>query len=63
MKTLKLIALILLFIGTAGLLMNEFLLHWGRAATLTFAGISSIGFANLAIAYLWNQKIDDAKNI
>jgi len=56
MKTLKLIALFLLFIGTAGLLLNEFLLKWGRAATLTFAGISSIGFAILAIAYLWNQK-------
>jgi len=62
MKTLKIIAPILLLIGTAGLLLNEFLLQWGRSATLIFAGINTLGLVTLGITYLWKQKIDGAKN-
>jgi len=62
MKALKIIAPILLLIGTAGLLLNEFLLQWGRSATLVFAGINTLGLVILGIVYLWNQKMEDAKN-
>jgi hypothetical protein len=37
----------LLLIGTAGLLLNEFYLDWGRPATLTFALFNIIGIALL----------------
>jgi hypothetical protein len=37
----------LLLIGTAGLLLNEFYLDWGRTATLTFALFNIIGIALL----------------
>ena len=33
----------LLVIGTAGLLLNEFLLGWGTVATITFALFNVIG--------------------
>jgi len=44
----KLSAFILLIIGTIGLLMNEFIFDWGRAATLTFAVFNFVGLAILA---------------
>lgn len=59
MKSLKLIAPILLIIGTSGLLLNEFLLQWGRSATLVFAGISTLGLATLGIAIIWNRDVGD----
>jgi hypothetical protein len=61
MKTLKLIAPILILTGTAGLLVNEFLLHWGRATTLTSAGVSTLGLIILGITCLWNQKQEEQK--
>ncbi len=60
-KSLKLIAPILLIIGTSGLLVNEFLLQWGRSATLVFAGISSLGFVILGIAIIRNRDVEDMK--
>lgn len=62
MKTLKSIVPILLLIGTAGLLLNEFLLQWGRYATLTFAGISTLGLVILGTVYYWDQRIEDTNN-
>jgi hypothetical protein len=59
MKTLRLITPILLFIGTSGLLLNEFLLSWGRSATLIFAGISTLGFAILGIAYFRDKNAEE----
>ncbi|MBA7686740.1 hypothetical protein ES703_95195 [subsurface metagenome] len=47
-KVTKLSAFILLFIGTTGLLINEFVFDWGRCATLTFAAINIVGFIILA---------------
>ena len=43
----KLIAFILLIIGTVGLLVNELAFDWGRAATLTFAIFNIVGLAVL----------------
>jgi len=50
-----LIAFVLLIVGTIGLLINEFILDWGRCATLTFAIINVVGLASLAFAY-WTRK-------
>ena len=47
-----LIAFILLFIGTIGLLVNEFAIDWGRVVTLIFAVFNFIGLATLALIYL-----------
>jgi hypothetical protein len=49
---LKLIAFILVIIGTAGLLLNDFVFDWGRIITLVLAGFSSIGFVTLVFFYL-----------
>ena len=44
----KLIAFILLGIGTIGLLVNEFVTDCGRGATITFACLNVSGFVLLA---------------
>ena len=54
----KLGAFVLLFIGTIGLLLNEFIFDWGRAATLTFAVINFVGLAGLAFVN-WGMKFKD----
>ena len=46
----KLIAFILLGIGTIGLLVNEFVTDWGRGATITFACLNVLGFVLLAFS-------------
>lgn len=51
----RLIAFVLLGVGTIGLLINELILNWGRCATLTFAIINVVGFASLAFTY-WTRK-------
>ena len=51
----KLSAFILLGIGTLGLLINELVFGWGRAATLTFASINVVGFATLAFVH-WGRR-------
>jgi hypothetical protein len=50
-RTVKLTAFVLLIIGTIGLLVNEFVADWGRAATLTFAIFNCAGLAILAVTY------------
>jgi len=47
----RLIAFILLIIGTLGLIINEFIFDWGSAATITFAAINVVGFVVLAFAF------------
>jgi len=47
----RLIAFILLIIGTLGLIINEFIFDWGSAATLTFAAINVVGLVVLAFAF------------
>ncbi len=51
----KLIAFILLGIGTFGLIINEIIFDWGSAATLTFAAVNIVGFAILAFTF-WGAK-------
>ena len=36
-------ALVLMAVGTLGLLANEFILAWGRPATCVFASVSILG--------------------
>ena len=48
-EVVKLSCFILLIIGTLGLLINEFVFDWGRAATITFAAFNTAGLATLAI--------------
>jgi hypothetical protein len=49
-------AFILLIIGTAGLLLNEFVLGWGTVATLVFAVFSFTGLAGLVFLLRSKQK-------
>jgi hypothetical protein len=48
-------AFIFLLVGTVGLLINEFVFDWGRAATLTFALANVIGLVALGSAH-WGMK-------
>lgn len=48
-------AFILLIVGTFGLLGNEFVFHWGRAATITLATLNAVGLATLALTS-WGMK-------
>ena len=47
----RLIAFILLIIGTLGLIINEFVFDWGSAATITFAAINVVGLVVLAFVF------------
>ena len=49
--TLYFLDFVLLIIGTAGLLMNEFVTDRGRVATLTFAIFNCAGLAAMAATY------------
>jgi len=51
----KLSGFILIIIGTLGLLINEFIFHWGSTATITFAAVNVVGLAILAFAF-WGMK-------
>lgn len=53
---LKISAPILLFLGTLGLLLNEFSFHWGRYATLIFAAINAVGLVIFGFLYLRNLR-------
>ena len=46
---------ILLFIGTFGLIFNEFIFSWGRTATLAFAAVNVAGLAIFAFVH-WGMK-------
>ena len=52
---MKLVAFILLIIGTLGLLLNELVFDWGRVATLLFAVSNLIGLSTLAYSW-WKTK-------
>lgn len=47
---------VLLIVGTFGLLANEFVFHWGTAATLTFAAANVLGLLVLGPAYWMRRK-------
>ena len=46
---------VLLLIGTIGLVSNEFILEWGRSATLAFAASNLIGLVILIIVRSGHQ--------
>lgn len=51
---IKLVPFILLAVGTIGLLLNEFVFDWGRAATLVSAALNVVGLVMLAFT-LWRK--------
>jgi len=46
----RLIAFILILIGTIGLLVNEFFLDWGSVAVIIFAILNIIGLVFLGLS-------------
>ena len=50
-----LLGFVLLAVGLVGLLLNEFLLHWGTSATIAFAVVEVVGFVLLAYTR-WGMK-------
>jgi hypothetical protein len=52
------IAPFLLLLGTAGLLLNEFVFAWGRSATIAFAALNVIGLAQFVINYARMRKME-----
>lgn len=51
----RLIAFILIAIGTLGLIINELIFAWGSTTTLAFAAVNIVGLAILAYM-LWSGK-------
>ncbi|MBN1327268.1 MAG: hypothetical protein JW996_04900 [Candidatus Cloacimonetes bacterium] len=49
MKEVRIIPFVLLFIGTLGLLLNEFVLSWNHYVTITFALFNVLGLISLVI--------------
>ena len=49
-------AFALLIIGTAGLLINEFVSGWGRTASITFAVVNVFGLTLLAYTS-WGMRL------
>jgi len=54
-KTKGVCVFVLLLVGTLGLLANELVFHWGRTATLLFAGLNVVGLAMLG-PILWGSR-------
>ena len=50
-QIIKLSGFALIFIGTAGLLLNEFILTHSSSRTLIFAVVNFVGLVNLAFAH------------
>ncbi len=53
---LGLVAFALIIVGTLGLLANEFVFVWGRAATLVFAVSNLIGLVSLGFLFFAGGK-------
>lgn len=53
---LGLVAFALVTVGTLGLLANEFVLEWGRVATLVFAVSNVIGLVGLGLVFFAGGK-------
>jgi hypothetical protein len=61
-EIISLITTMLLIIGTAGLLLNEFILGWGRTTTIVFAIFSVIGIALFLLSHWQNRSSNDTKS-
>ncbi len=55
---LKITAFILIFIGTAGLLLNEFVWEHSSTLTIVFAVVNLVGLVNLAFAHFGIRGMD-----
>lgn len=55
-EPLKTVSFVLIFIGTVGLLLNEFILDWGRTATIPLAAANLVGLAMLVFIH-WRWKL------
>ena len=53
-EVIKLIAFILLALGTLSLLINEFIFDWGRVVTLVSASLNMVGLGMLAFS-MWGK--------
>ena len=49
-KTIEILPFVFLIPGTLGLLLNELVFEWGRAATLSFAAANLVGLLVLAFS-------------
>ena len=50
------LACVLLIVGTLGLLANEFMVNWGRTATLLFAASNLVGLLILGYSLVRAKK-------
>ncbi|MGB2827009.1 MAG: hypothetical protein WBC50_02250 [Dehalococcoidales bacterium] len=50
-QIIKLSGFVLIFIGTVGLLLNEFILTHSSSRTIIFAVVNFVGLVNLAFAH------------
>lgn len=55
-ESLRLIALVWVAVGTVGLLVNEFIVHLGRTATLASAALNLIGLIVLGATLMRDRK-------
>ena len=53
---IKTTAFILIIIGTAGLLLNEFVWEYSSSRTIIFAVVNLVGLVNLAFAHFGMRK-------
>ena len=52
---IKLSPFVLIFVGTIGLLVNEFVADWGSGATITFACLNVLGLVSLVVI-TWTKR-------
>lgn len=62
MKAIAFAVPLLLLVGTADLLLNEFLFGWGRTATIIFAIFNVIGIALVLLSNRQNQSWKNNKS-
>ena len=59
-KITTIIPIVLLVVGTLGLVAGEFVFGWGRTATLVFAGMNMLGlFSLIYVAGVAQKKRDE----
>ncbi len=54
--SVRLVAIVLIIVGTTGLLANEFIAGWGRAATLASAALNLIGLVAMGYSLMRDRK-------
>lgn len=54
-QALGVLAFLLVLVGTAGLLLNEFVAEWGTEVVLVFAAMNVLGLISLLVA-MWRER-------